>query len=390
MNFDEPTIGQLRHPYSLKWNLFPDSTGMFVAEMDFGLAPEVSAVVHKFAQAPSIGYLHPADYAELRTATATWLESHGNWQVSPEQVHITPDILSAARLAINELTPADSAVILPTPAYMGFMSLIPRMGRKLIEVPNVKRAGRDELDLMAIEAALTAGARTLILVNPANPTGRVYSRDELLALDALMARFPDSRVISDDVHAPFALHAPWVPYASISNNAARQTLTFISASKGWNIPGLKCAQVITSNPEDATRLNSVLDMLEGATSSVGVHASIAAYRDGGMWLDQVREYLRDNLALVEQWAQETPRVHVAHNEGTYIVFLDFSTARKSGVIPADQSVSSFLREQAGVALTNGQACGSHYADYARMIVATPRPILQQALDAIGAVLAKTA
>lgn len=386
MNFDAIGYDQLRNRRSNKWGLHPDCIGMFVAEMDFGIAPAIRDVLTEFANGTGIGYLPEAGKRDIREAAAGWVSRHGGWSVGPEQVIIFPDVITAARVAIQDLTEPGSAVVVPTPTYMAFLQVFEADGREVIQVPSAIVDGRYELDLAGIERAFADGAGSLILVNPWNPTGRVLTRPELAALDAVMAKFPQARVISDDIHAPLALEAEWIPYASISANAARQSITTIAASKGWNIPGLKSAQMIVSNPQDLPRLEAARVRYEKATGSLGCSASVAAYNDSADWIAEVSTYIRGNLDLVTEWAEQTPGVTMLRPDGTYIAWLDFSGARESGVIPAQEPIDQWIRDNAKVALTAGGASGRGFENFARMITATPRPVLRDALDAIGEAL----
>lgn len=383
MNFDAITQAQLRHPRSHKWTEFPDALGMFVAEMDFGLAPAVRSAIESYRDAPGIGYQPASAVPDLKQATASWIAGHG-WDVSPEQIHVAPDVLSIARAAITDLTDPGTPVILPTPNYMAFFHVIPSLGRRIIEVQSVHDEDGFRLDLEGIRRAFEQGAQMLVLVNPWNPTGRVLSRAELEELDAVVRDFPKARVFVDEIHAPLALSEDWIPYASISATAAQHAITAIAASKGWNIPGLKCAQAIISNSDDEATMESSLSWLASVVSSVGVVASTAAYAEGQSWLDEVREYIAGNLELIRQWAEATDGVAMDRVEGTYIAWLNVAGLYATGKIPTDVDIATWLRDKAGVAITAGSACGSGYEQWIRVIVATPRPILQQALDQISA------
>lgn len=385
MNFDAITPTQLRHPASLKWSAFPDAIGMFVAEMDFGLAPAVRSAIERYRDAPGIGYLPPNAVQNLQQSAATWVGRHG-WNISPNQVHVAPDVLSIARAAITNLTDEGTPVIVPTPNYMAFFKVIPALGRDIISVNSLHDDDGFHLDLTGIRDAFARGAQMLVLVNPWNPTGRVLSRSELEALDAVVRDFPKARVFVDEIHAPLALTEEWIPYASISESAARQAITAIATSKGWNIPGLKCAQAIISNPDDVQAMKSSLNWLSSVVSSVGVAASTAAYASGQEWLDEVRTYIAGNLTMMHNWADATDGVSMDHVEGTYIAWLDLSGLFAKGTIPGDADLGEWFREKAGIAITPGDACGAGYEQWIRVIAATPRPILKQALDQITAAI----
>lgn len=383
MNFDEITIDQLRASGSLKWSAFPDQIGMFVAEMDLGLAEPVRDVIHRFADSPGIGYRSDADREALQAATAQWLGSVSSFSPDPDSVYAVPDVVSSARFVIEALTTPDSPVLLPTPAYMGFTHLIPAMGREMIEVP-CHSGGRYELDLEGIRAGFAAGAEALLLVNPANPTGRVYTRAELEALSQVVAKFPQAIVFADDIHAPFVLDGDYVPYASVNDAAARHTVMAVAASKGWNIPGLKCAQLIITNPDLVARLGAHLDWAAATTSTLGAAATIAAYREGGPWQEEVLSYLRGNRDLMEAAVARWPGVEMPHMEGTYIGWLDFTGAVEAGIVT--RPVDVWLQEHAGVATTPGSSCGAGYDNFVRVILATPRPVLEQAIAGIETAL----
>lgn len=380
MNFDEMTLDHLRDSGTLKWAAFPDDIGMFVAEMDLGIAEPIKKVLRDYADSPGIGYRSDAAKRALQEATATWLADNTAWAPRSEQVFAIPDVVSAARVVIDQLTTSGSPVVLPTPAYMGFTALVPAMGREMIEVPSRLVDGRYELDLEGIRAGFERGAQMLLLVNPANPAGRVYTREELEALAEVVDQFPDAHVFSDDIHAPFVLEGEHVPYASVNDVAASHTVTAVAASKGWSIPGLKCAQLVLSNPEHEAQLEPYLGWAASITSTLGASATIAAYNDGGQWRAEILDYLRGNRDLFEQAVERWPGVWAPHIEGTYIGWLDFTEAADSGIVTSP--AAQWIQDNCGVALTPGLACGEGYENYARIILATPRPILEQAIAQI--------
>ncbi len=382
MNFDDLTLDQLREAGTLKWAAFPDQIGMFVAEMDLGIADPIKKVLRDYADSPGIGYRSQDAKRALQDATASWLAENTAWAPNAEQVYAVPDVVSSARIVIDQLTTPGSPVVLPTPAYMGFTALVPEMGRTMIEVPSPIVDGRYELDLDGIHAAFEQGAEMLLLVNPANPAGRVYTRDELTALSHVMAEFPDAYVFSDDIHAPLVLDGEHIPYASVNETAASHTVTAVAASKGWSIPGLKCAQLVISNPDHVERLEPYLGWAASTTSTVGASAAIAAYNEGGEWLAEVLDYLRANRDLFAHAVERWPGVWAPHIEGTYIGWLDFTKAIEAGIVTAP--VADWIRENAGVALTPGASCGRGYENFARIILATPRSVLQQAINQIDA------
>ncbi|MBZ4487809.1 aminotransferase class I/II-fold pyridoxal phosphate-dependent enzyme [Microbacterium sp. cx-55] len=376
--FDERTRRMLDRPESRKWSLYPGTIGAWVAEMDFGTAPEVTAALHRAIDEENLGYLSPTVAARLGQATSEWLAHDQGWAVDPEWVHPVADVMAALGAAVEHYSPAGSAVIVPTPAYMPFLTYLPSIGHPVVEVPGLVNAGRWQHDLDAIDAAFAAGARTLVLCNPHNPTGTVLERAELLAICEIVERH-GGRVFADEIHAPIryggAVH---VPYASISEAAAGHTITGTSASKAWNIPGMKAAQLITSNAADAERYRRFGFAVVHGAATLGVVASTAAYRDGRRWLAETNAYLDGNRqALARLFADALPGARYAPPEATYLAWVDVSA------LGLDDSPAAFFRERAGVVLTDGALCGRGYEGYVRMVLAMPRPILDQAVHAMA-------
>jgi cystathionine beta-lyase len=376
---DRRTADELRATGSLKWTAFPEAIGAFVAEMDFGLAPAVTAALHAGVDRGVTGYLPPALGADLAAATAEWHRDRYGWEVPAAQVHPLADVLSALRMAILHFSAPGSAVIVPTPAYMPFLPVPAALGRAVIQVPSIVEDGRHRLDLDGIAAAFEAGGGLLVLCNPWNPVGRVLTREELLGVSEVVEAH-GGRVFADEIHGPLVFpEARHIPYASVSPAAAAHSVTGTAASKAWNLPGLKCAQLILTNDADEARWAEVGPWAGHGPSTLGVLASTAAYRDGRDWLDAVLERLDGNRAVLGGLLGEhLPEVGYTMPEGTYIAWLDF---RQLGL--AESPADFFLRE-AGVALTDGSACGEAGAGQGRLIFATPRPILEEIVHRMAA------
>lgn len=379
--FDLITQDDLRSAGSLKWTTFPDTIGAFVAEMDFGVAPAVNTAVKDALDLGVTGYLPEHLAKSLSEETARWYRNSYGWEISPQQVHHVPDVIAAFELAIEHFTSPGSAIIVPTPAYMPFLLVPPRQGRRVIEVPSIEVDGRWIMDLDAVAQAFRDGGEMLVLCNPHNPLGTVATRDELLAIASVVTE-AGGRVFSDEIHAPI-VYAParHIPYASVSDAAAAHTLTATSASKAWNLAGLKCAQVILSNDADAELWASLGFWPGHGTSTIGVVANIAAYAAGGEWLDQVVDYLDGNRRMLAQLVEEKlSGVRMIVPEGSYIALLDFRTTGLTG------DLGEWFREHAGVAMTDGAACGAAAIGYTRFVFALPRPVMVEAVERIAAAL----
>jgi cystathionine beta-lyase len=380
---DQTTAEELRRRGSLKWTRGgPGVLGAFVAEMDFGTAPAVQAAVRDAMERADFGYLSDQAAAGLRAACSDWQRSTYGWPVDPASVWPMADVLKALEAAIRVFARPGSPVILPTPAYMPFVSLPPLVGREVIQVPMVTGPGeRLTLDVDGIDAAFRAGGHLLVLVNPCNPVGRVYSAEELAAVAAVVES-RDGRVFADEIHAPLVYPGGHhVPYASISPAAAAHSVTAVSASKAWNLPGLKCAQLIVTSDADAAAWERAWPLYEHDTSTVGAQASIAAYSAGRDWLSDVVGYLDGSRQLLAQLlAEHLPGVGYGAPEGTYLAWLD---CRGLDLGP---DLASFFLERAGVLATNGLACGTAGQGFLRLNFATPRPILTEMIRQMGAAM----
>lgn len=384
MSFDSLSPQVLRERGSQKWTRYPDTIGAFVAESDFGTAPAVRQALSALSERDLFGYIPEWMERELREAAADWYARRFDCPVRPEHVVPIPDVLVGLVAALDFFTPPGSPVVLPTPAYMPFLQVPHFAGREVIEVPMHEGDEGWSLDLDGIDAAFARGAGLLIVCQPHNPIGKVYTAGELRAVAEIVERH-GARVFSDEIHAPLT-YAPaaHVPYAAVSEAAAGHALTATSASKAFNIPGLKCAQFLFSNPADKERWDEVGAFTSHGASNPGIVANTAAYRDGTGWLDgEILPYLDGNRrALTPLIAEHLPGARYREPDGTYLAWIDL---RDVPGVP-DSDLDTFFRERAGVALTCGRDCGEAGAGQVRLNFALPRPILIEAIERMGRAL----
>jgi cystathionine beta-lyase len=384
--WDAINAERLREVASVKWS-FPGATrqdvlGAWVAEMDFGTAPSVLAAWQRSAENAEFGYPPQHIVDEMTRATADWYAERYGWAVDPADIAPIADVIKGLELAIVEFSAPGTPVVVPTPAYMPFLSVPEALGRPVIQVPMLKdEAGGYSLDLEAIDSRLAAGAGLVILANPGNPTGKVFSREELIAL-ATVVDGHGARVFSDEIHAPLALFGnQHVPLASVSEAGARVAITATSASKAWNLPGLKCAQIILSDDRDREIWQRIGMMASHGASTPGIRANTAAYREGGDWLDEVVGYLEGNAVfLKEALAAELPLARMTPLEGTYLSWIDVSA------YPVGGDIAAYLLEHAGVMVNAGPAFGLAGEGYLRMNIATSRGILSEIIERTAAAL----
>ncbi|MBX9471965.1 MalY/PatB family protein [Microcella sp.] len=376
--WDALTVEQLHARGSMKWSYFPKTIGAWVAESDLGTAPAVTQALHAAIDAGTMGYLPRPVGAELGRATSEWMLDRFDWRVPPSRVHAVGDVIAGLDAAIVHYSRPGSAVIVPTPAYMPFLTVPGMHGRAVIEVPLAVDGQREVLDLEAIDRELAAGAGLVVLCNPLNPGGRVFTRAELVSLSDVVEAH-GARVFADEVHAPIVFgDARHVPYASVSDAAAAHSITTTSASKAWNLPGTKAAQLITTNDADEQIWQALGPMAGHGASTLGVIANTAAYRDGRDWLDATVAYYDANRRLLgELLTERLPEVGYRMPEGSYIAWLDVSR------LGLGDDPATTIRERAGLAVTDGRACGAAGAGHVRLILATPRPIVELIVDRLA-------
>lgn len=380
---DAITIDQLRGSGATKWNRDDGAIGVFTAEMDFGVAQPVKDRLHSEVDNGLFAYLPPHYRTEMQQSVAAYLKSKHSWEVPPERIHEMPDVVAAYRAAYQHFSKAGSKIIVPTPSYMPFLFVPPMDGREVIEVPMSVNPGDRSFshDLDAIEDAFDHGGNLLVLCNPHNPTGRVFSRDELKAIEELVDR-KGGRVFSDEIWMPLVYQPnTHISYASISPKTAEHTVTATAASKGFNLPGLKCAQLITSNDADEEKWENVGFIPMHGAANLGLVATATAFAQGSEWLDDILSYLKRNRdSLTSLVGELMPKAKVTVPEGTYVAWIDFS---EYGI---DGNLQDFFLENAGVMCTEGTACGEVGQGHVRFIFAMPHPILIDALERMAKAL----
>lgn len=377
--FDEVDLDALRRRRTVKWTLHPpDVLAAWVAETDFAVAPPVRAAILDAVDRGELGYV-AADLSQLTEACAAFLARRYGWAVSPTRVFPVADVLVGIAGALDCFSPPGCGVVVPTPAYPPFFEVILRGGRLPVEVPLALGAdGRRSLDLDAIDGALDAGARAVLLCNPQNPTGAVFARAELAELAAVVDRH-GARVVADELHAPLVYPGRvHVPYPSVSDATAAHSVVVTSASKAWNVPGLKCAQVVVPTRADARAWRELPPFAVADATPLGVAAAVAAYTEGEPWLAELLEYLDGNRHhLAARLAAELPEVGYRPPDATYLAWLD---CRRLGL---DDPAAWFLAH-ARVAVNDGPPFGHGAEQHVRLNFATSRALLDRIVGRMGA------
>lgn len=371
------SAAELARRGSAKWTRVPGALGASVAEMDFGTDPLIVEALVRSIREHQFGYFPPGLAVRLAEACAAYQRDHYGWEVDPLRVRPVGDVIVALETVIEWFTAPGSPIVVLTPAYMPFLTAPAKLGRRIIEVPLRERDRSWELDFAAVDKALGEGAGLLVLCNPHNPLGKVYRPAELLALSETVERH-GARVFADEIHAPIVYPGSRHRcYAALDETTARHTITATSASKAWNVPGLKCAQVILGRA-DARVWDTIRHSASRGCSNLGAEATITAYREGGSWLAEVQGYLLNNRRLLgDLVAEHLPGARMITPAGTYLAWLDCRPLGLGGR-PAEH----FLRN-AAVSVTEGALCGAVGAGHVRLNFATPAKVLRQTVAAMG-------
>ncbi len=317
------TDDELRRALVLKWGTVdPDVLPAWVAEMDYATAPVVVDAVRRAVEDGVLGYPpFDTDGGALGQAYAGFAQRHYGQLVDPEQVQPVVDVTAGVRVAIDVLSD-DAPVVLPTPAYHPQFGVIAITGREVWELPVPPDAASGMFDLDRLESLFAAGARTLLLTQPHNPLGHVYSRAELEAIRDVVVRH-GGRVVSDEIHAPLVLPgAEHVPYLSLPGTADH-AVAVLAASKTFNTAGLRCAQIVTDDPATRDRLLDVPAAQNDSWSTLGEIAAVAAYADGDVWLAALVARLDEQRTLLASLlADHLPEARMRPLAATYLAWLD--------------------------------------------------------------------
>ncbi len=376
--FDDVSLELLRLRRSAKWTKYPpDVLPAWVAETDFALALPVREALLAAVSRDDTGY---AESGRLGGAFAGFASARFGWEVDAAQVRLVADVMSGVAELLRALTEPGAAVVVNPPAYPPFFLIVREVGKVVVEVPLAPTAGGWGLDLDGLEQAFAAGAGAYLMSQPHNPTGTTFAREELEEVARLAERY-GVLVLSDEVHAPMTMPGTThVPYLSLGEAAVASGVTVTSASKAFNLAGLKCAVVVTASAEMHEQLTEKLPAsLPFHAGHLGVLASIAAFEHGGEWLDALVGHLDRNRALLAELLGEyLPAVGYLPPQAGYLAWLD---CRALGL--GDDPAEAFL-ERGRVALSPGPAFGEPGKGYARLNFGTSGALLEEAVRRMAA------
>lgn len=371
MKFDFDTPVDRGGTASVKWNKYGsrDILPMWVADMDFACAPAIVAALRKRIDHPIYGYSEPT--SGLLDATIDHLGSEYDWKVERDWIVWLPGLVVGLNVVCRAFGREGADVMTAVPIYPPFLSAPVNAARNAVRVQMVESNGAWRWDMAALERAITPSSRLLLLCNPHNPVGRVFSRDELQELAAACVRH-NMILCSDEIHNGLILDTDkrHIPVASLGNEIAQRTVTLMSASKTFNLPALGCAYAVAANPEVRTKLKKAMAGIVHHVGLMGYVATEAAYRNGKEWQLALLDYLRGNRDLVEREIPKMAGLRICHAEATYLSWID---ARE---LHTDDPLSFF--NDAGVGLYDGALFGT--PGFLRLNFACPRSLLEKALE----------
>lgn len=370
----DPTV--LRDRKSEKWNSYPpDVLPAWVAEMDFPLADPIRQYLEKAIQGHDFGYpTHPSTTG-LREAYAERMQERFDWAIDPRQVEILSEVVQGIYLGLHTFAEPGDGVVVQTPIYPPFLHAVEDSGMRLFDNPLIDTDSGWEINFDQLQSFSDKSLSVFLLCNPHNPSGRAYSRTELEGL-AEFALKNDLVVISDEIHADLLFDGrQHIPFASLAPEISARTITLSSASKAFNIPGLRCSVAHFGDSALRRRFINVLPRhIRGGLGILGLYSSIVAWREGQPWLDEVLTHLQSNRDyLTTELSARFPSIRCHQPDATYLAWLD-CRALKLEEAPAD-----FFLRQGRVALSEGINFGKDFEHFARLNFATSRTLLSEIL-----------
>jgi cysteine-S-conjugate beta-lyase len=371
--FEDISLAKLRGRASAKWTTYPaDVLPAWVAEMDFPLAEPLKQRLRRAIDADDCGYAQPRSLPESFVAFA---KSRFAWTVDPARVSVAPEVMVAVAEILRVVTKPGDGVVINPPVYPPFFATIQEVERAVVEVPlaHVPGGGWD-LDLDALEKAFAAGAKAYLLCNPHNPTGRVLEKSQL-----------EEIVIADEIHAPLTLPgAVHIPFVSVSESIGANAITVTSASKAWNIAGLKCAVIVAGSQAMQSALKKLPKEFQERTGHLGVIANIAAFEEGAPYLEGLLAHLdRNRTLLAELLGMYLPAVRYIPPQAGYLAWLDCSA------LGLGDDPSKVFLKKGKVALMRGIDFGRQGACFTRVNMGTSGAILSEVVGRMRKAIEKS-
>ena len=376
MKYDFDTVIDRRGTCSLKWDVAENELPMWVADMDFRTAPEITAALEKRAQHGIFGYTVIPD--EWYSAYIGWWKSRHGFEIKREWLAFCTGVVPAISSAVRKLTTPGENVLVQTPVYNIFFNSIRNNGRNILESPLIYENGAYRVDFAGLEEKLANPQTSLmILCNPQNPGGIIWDRETLARIGEL-CRKHSVVVLSDEIHCDLTEPgAEYVPFASVSEDCRMNSVTCVAPTKAFNIAGLQTAAVFAADPTLRHRMTRALNTDEVAEpNAFAITAAVAAFTEGGAWLDELRAYIAEGRRMTADFlAEKLPEVRLVKSRATYLLWLDCSD-----VTDNSRELAEFIRHKTGLYLSAGGVYRGNGAQFLRLNTACPHSVLMDGLE----------
>ncbi len=353
----------------------PDLIPLWVADMDFKSPPAIAEAISERAKHGIFGYTRPSQ--GYYDSIINWVRRHHNWTIRQEWVSFIPGIVKGIAFAIDCFTSADHKIIIQPPVYHPFR-IVPELHHRFVaDNPLILESGQYKMDLDGFKKMIDPACKMLILCNPHNPGGRVWTRQELSDI-ADICHDKNILVISDEIHSDLAFTPhKHIPFACVSEKAAQNSITFMAPSKTFNIAGIVSSYSIIPNEELRAKFHTYLTASELEEGHIFAYlAAQAAYDNGDEWLAEAKGYIRRNICFVDEYLKANiPQIKAMLPQASFLIWLDCKELR----LPQEELVSLFVND-AGLALNNGSMFGKGGEGFMRLNVGTPQANIAKALD----------
>ncbi len=368
---------------SVKWDMAgkvfqsEDVLPMWVADMDFQAPKEVNEALIKRAEHGIYGYTVIDD--DVKNAVVNWLSDRHQWTIQPEWLTFSPGVVSSLHMAIEAFTEPGDKILIQTPVYTPFYTVIKAHGREMVKNPLIDKDQYFTIDFDNFEEKLKTGVKAFILCSPHNPVGRVWKKEELEEIARLCLKY-DVMIFSDEIHADLVFPGEkHIPIASLSDEVLENTITCMAPSKTFNLAGLEASYVIAADAEKRKKLKNqfLKSGYNGLLNTMANTALEAAYTYGKPWLEELMQLLESHKNYVTEQLEEETNLKVTRSEGTYLLWLNCTGLGLSG-----KELKQFMIEKARVGLNAGLDYGDEGEQYMRMNIACPRATLEEGVNRI--------
>lgn len=380
-NFDE--IIDRKHTDSIKYDGLSqflgchDALPMWVADTDFKTPPFIVEALKTRLNHEIFGYSFKSE--RYFNSIIHWIEKRDNWTIKKDWISFSPGVVSGFTLAIEQFTKPGDKILVQPPVYFPFFQSITNTGRQVVNNPLKLENGRLNIDFDDLECKIDPDIKMLLLCNPHNPGGSVWTKAEMLKIQEICHKH-NILVVSDEIHADVVYYPnKFVPFASISDEAAQNSITVRSHSKTFNVAGLTTSYAIIPNKKLLHDYNKKLQTPHLHMGNIfGTEALIAAYEHGEEWLEQLLDYLSENIRLVTNFFEKNyPEIKVIKPESTFLVWIDFRSLNLSG-----KELKDLFFNKIKIAINEGSMFGAEGEGFIRLNVGCPKSTIQKALELI--------